>query len=179
MYPHLILMSHAQREENSEISCTMNNADHLNRLRLPDVGHDIRVKVPKAIPPVQEFFVVMPNARGSAQQLKSFVKFTPQTLGGIRAVLGDVEKYLLQVVLGFLDKNEKPLYRFRAFARRRSSIISRSSSKTSSPSINSPRSAWPAPLSSLSLRWNKASSRSCSRRSRSRSASRTTSLVVW
>ena len=43
----------------------------------------------------------MPNARRPAQQLKPFVKFRPRTLDGSGAVPGDVEKYLLQVVLGF------------------------------------------------------------------------------
>ena len=71
--------------------------------------------------------MVMPNARRLTQQSKPILKLRPYTLGGI--------------VLRFAGKNERPLHRLTALARRRSWIISRSSSKTSSPSINSPRSA--------------------------------------
>jgi hypothetical protein len=148
-----VLMAHSQREEDGKIPRAVNDADDLNRLRLPDVGHHIGVKVPEAILPAEEFIMVMTNAGRSAQRLKPFVEFRQQPLGGIRAVRGDVEKNLLQVVLGFWGKNKNPLHWLTALARRRSSIISRSSSKTSSPSINSPRSAWPAPLSSFALSW--------------------------
>src|ERR1019366_3716054 len=130
---------------------TMNDADYLNRLRLPHVGHHIGVEVPEAVLPAQEFVMVMTDARRSAQPLKPFVEFRPETLGGIRAVLGDVEQNLLDVVPGFRGKNEKPRHWLVALARRRSSIISRSALKTSSPSINSPRSAWRAPSSSFAL----------------------------
>ncbi len=45
--------------------------------------------------------MVMTDTGRSAQRLKSFVEFRPQTLGGIGAVLGDIEQYLLEVAPGF------------------------------------------------------------------------------
>src|ERR1035438_5643011 len=93
--------------------------------------------------------MVMTDPWGSAQQLEPFVEFRSETLRGSRAVLGDVEQNLLEGVPGLRSENEKPLHWWLALARRRSSIISRSSPKTSSPFIHSPRSAWAAPLSSF------------------------------
>ena len=94
-------MAHSKRKENGKISCAMNDADYLNRLRLPDVGHYIRVEVLEAILPAEELVMVMTDTGRSAQRLKSFVEFRPQTLGGIGAVLGDIEQYLLEVAPGF------------------------------------------------------------------------------
>src|SRR5450759_179737 len=51
-------MAHSKRKENGKISCAMNDADYLNRLRLPDVGHYIRVEVPEAILPAEELVMV-------------------------------------------------------------------------------------------------------------------------
>lgn len=55
----------------------MNDANYLDRLRLPYVGHHIGVEVPEAILPAEEFFKVVADAGRSAQLLKSFVEFRP------------------------------------------------------------------------------------------------------
>ncbi len=60
------LVMHSKRKKDGKISRTMNDADHLNRIRLPAVDHHIRVEVPKAIVPIEQFVVVVPHARRAA-----------------------------------------------------------------------------------------------------------------
>ena len=47
------LVMHSKRKKDGKISRTMNDADHLNRIRLPDADHHIRVEVSKAIVPIE------------------------------------------------------------------------------------------------------------------------------
>ena len=70
-------ISQSNHEENGEVSRAMNDANYLDRLRLPYVGHHIGVEVPEAILPAEEFFKVVADAGRSAQLLKSFVEFRP------------------------------------------------------------------------------------------------------
>lgn len=86
-----VLMDHPQREEDGKISCAVNYADNLNRLRFPNVCHHVRVEVPEAILPAEELIVVMTDAGRSAQRLKAVVEFRPETFGGIVIVLGNVD----------------------------------------------------------------------------------------
>jgi hypothetical protein len=78
----------------------MNNTNHMDRSRLPNVGNYVRVKVPETIFPGQEFFVVVPDAGRERQGLKSFIKLATKTLGSVGAVFSDVEKNLLQIAPG-------------------------------------------------------------------------------
>lgn len=59
-------MMHSKRKKDGKISRTMNDADHLNGIRLPDADHHIRVEVSKAIVPIEQFVVVVPHARREA-----------------------------------------------------------------------------------------------------------------
>ena len=131
----------------------MRHRDYLNRLPLPFVGDHVRVKVPEAITAIQELFVIVAYPRRPAQTLKALVELHTKPLGGIGRVLGDVERDFAQISLGFRGESEELPHCVGAFclARRRSSISWRSSLKTSSPSSNSPRSAWLAPRSSFAL----------------------------
>ena len=78
----------------------MDDADYLDGFRFPNIGNHVRVKVPETIFPTEDFFVVLPNSGRDRQGLKSFLKFTTETKGGIRAVFSDVEKDLLEVAPG-------------------------------------------------------------------------------
>ena len=57
------LMAPSKSEKNGKVSCAVNDADYLNRRCLPDIGHDVRVEIPETIVPVEQFILVMPNAR--------------------------------------------------------------------------------------------------------------------
>ena len=72
----------------------MHNGDNLDRFFLPDVAHHIRVKIPKAVAAVQEFFVIVTDSRRLAQALKRFINLGAEAFGSIRAILGYVEKDL-------------------------------------------------------------------------------------
>lgn len=142
---------HSQSEKCREIARSVHHRDYLNWLPLPFVGDDVRVEVPEAIAAVEELFVVVADPRGPAQTRKALVELHTKPLGHIGRVLGDVEQDFAQIGVGFRGENEGLSHCPGAFrlARRRSSINWRSSLKTSSPSSNSPRSAWPAPRSSF------------------------------
>src|SRR5436190_112350 len=97
-----------------------------------------REKFPEAIATVQQFVVVVANAWRFAQALQSFIDAGPQTLGGSGTIFSDAEEDFPQVGFRLRGENKAPLHELPDFflARRRSAINSRSSAKTSSPSIN-------------------------------------------
>ena len=88
----------------------MHDGENLNRLALPDVADNVGVEVPKAIAPVQEFFVIVTDSGRLAQALKGFINLGPDALSRIGAVLGDIEKNVAQVCLCFRGKEEAPLH---------------------------------------------------------------------
>src|SRR5712691_6080235 len=97
--------------------------------------------------------MVVADAWRFAQALQSFIDAGPQALSGSGTVFSDAEEDFPQVGFRLRGENKASPHELPDFflARRRSAISSRSSSKTSSPSINSPRSAWAAPRSSFDL----------------------------
>jgi hypothetical protein len=87
----------------------MHDGENLNRLALPDVADNVGLEVPKAIAPVQEFFVIVADSGRLAQALKGFINLGPDALSHIGAILGDVEKNVVQVCL-CRGKDEAPLH---------------------------------------------------------------------
>jgi hypothetical protein len=78
----------------------MNHTDHLNRFRFPDICNYVRIKVPEAIFPAEEFVMVVANTGRARQGSETFIEFTSETQGGVRAIFSDIEKDLLQVAPG-------------------------------------------------------------------------------
>lgn len=106
----LVVVSHSQSEQGGKISCAVNDTDHLNRPRLPHVGNDVGVEVPEALLSAQKFIVIVPNAGRPPQRSEALIEFRPEALGGIWAILGNLEENLLQVPLGFRGENERPFH---------------------------------------------------------------------
>jgi hypothetical protein len=88
----------------------MNHTDHLNRPRFPGVGDHVRIEVPKAIFPAEEFIMVVADTGRERQGPETFIEFVPETLGGVRVVLGDVEKNFLQIAAGLRSEKKGPLH---------------------------------------------------------------------
>src|SRR6266852_6143823 len=114
----------------------MHNSNNLNRLFLPNVAHDIGVKVPEAVAAVQELFVIVTDSRSLTQALKPLVNLRAEAVSSIRVILGYVEKDLAEVGFRFRSNEKAPLHGRLAFflTRLRSWMSSRSSSNTLLPS---------------------------------------------
>ena len=127
----------------------MDHGDNLNRLPFPHVADDVGVEVPKSITAVEKLLVEMSNARGPSQPSKALENLGTQTFSRLGAVLSNVDKDFAKVGFRFLREKKPSLHERTAFflARLCSSITSRSSSNTSSPSSNLLASACAAPRS--------------------------------
>ncbi len=104
-------LTDAQRQKHRKLARTMHHADDLNRLRLPGVGDDILVEIPEAIFPAEKLIVIMADARILHELLQLRIELSPNPLGGIWAILGDVEQDGAEVALSFRRENKLPLQR--------------------------------------------------------------------
>lgn len=100
-------MANAEAEEYGEISCAVDHADDLNWPSFPDVGYYVGVEVPEAVLSAQEFIVIVADAGRPSQCLKSLIELRADTLRGVRAILGDIEKNLLKVVFRLWGEKEE------------------------------------------------------------------------
>lgn len=73
---------------------------------LPDVGHHVRIEVPEAEAAIEKFVVVVTDSGCTAESLQSVEKLCAEPFRGVRTVLGDVEKDLLEVGSRFRSESK-------------------------------------------------------------------------
>jgi hypothetical protein len=64
-------------EENGEISRAVNDTDHLDRPRFPDIGDYVRIEIPKAIFPAEKIVMVVADSGRQRQGPEAFIEFMP------------------------------------------------------------------------------------------------------
>ena len=110
-----LLRTKSGAEERSQIASPVNHADNLDGFPLPNLADNIRVKVLEAIAAVETLVVEVTGGRRLSQSLEGLIKLRAEALGGVRAVLGNVEEDLTKVGGRLGSEYEAPLHERCAF----------------------------------------------------------------